>query len=152
MINKSILWNTVLSAVICVSGCARNPQKDYTIGVPIENCSKVSYDNYHLADNGVNIYCPSGSLVIAAMDGVVHSMQQDSVGWIVETICPTNHLISQYAYLSSNRIKIGDTLSMYDTIGGTAQGTKYLRFVLYRLSPNDTIYLNPLPKFNDWFQ
>lgn len=149
---KSILLVAVLSAVTCISGCTRNQLKDYVIGVPVENCSKVSYDNYHLTDNGVNIYCPSGSLVVAAMDGIVDNMSKDSMGWVIQTINPSYQFTSQYSYLDSPLVHIRDTLSIYDTIGVTAYQTRYLRFVLYQLSNKDTIYLNPLPKFNDWFQ
>lgn len=149
---KSILLVAVLSAVTCISGCTRHQLQNYTIGIPIENCSKVSYDNHHLTDNGVNIYCPSGSLVVAAMDGIVDSMSKDSMGWEIQTINTSYQFTSQYSYLDSPLVHIGDTLSIYDTIGVTAYRTSYLRFVLYQLSNKDTIYLNPLPKFNDWFQ
>ena len=71
----------VLCAIISSCGCTRNNQEDYTIGIPIENCSMVSYDNHNLTDNGVNIYCPSGSVVVAAMDGVVITLKKDSIDW-----------------------------------------------------------------------
>ena len=142
----------VLCAIISSCGCTRNNQEDYTIGLPIENCSMVSYDNHNLTDNGVNIYCPSGSVVVAAMDGVVITLKKDSIDWMIETICPSNNLISHYSYVSYPTIHHGDTLSMNDTIGVSSYGTKFLHYSLYYYSEGDTIFLNPLPKFNECFE
>lgn len=152
MRHKSILWSAVLSAAIGVSGCTRYQQKDYTIGVPIENCSKVSYDNHHLTNNGVNIYCPSGSLVVAAMDGIVSNIQCDSAGWIVETICRTYNLQSRYSLLSSVKVSIGDTINMYDSIGVLAMDQDYLHYELFREKNDSIIYLSPLSNFNSYFE
>ena len=148
--NKLFFCSIIMSALICVQGCKR--EKQYTIGLPIENCSMVSYDNHNLTDKGVNIYCPSGSVVVAAMDGVVITLNKDSIDWIVETICPPNNLISYYSYVSHPIVHIGDTISMYDTIGVSSYVTKFLHYSLYYYSKGDTIFLNPLPKFNECFE
>ena len=152
MIYKSVLWSAVLSAVIGFSGCARNQQKDYTIGVPIENCSKVSYDNHHLTDNGVNIYCPSGSIVIAAMDGIVKSISLDSSGWVVETTCPNNNLHSHYSYLDSVAVSVGDTIHIYTKLGVLQQDQDFLHYELFRMENGSTSHLSPLEQFNSFFE
>ena len=147
---KLFFYSLVSSVLICLYGCKR--EKQYTIGLPIENCSMVSYDNHSLTDNGVNIYCPSGSPVVAAMDGIVESVSKIHTGWLVETINQANDLISQYSVLNPVYVSEGDVISMYDTIGCVASEMMYLRYVLYQPQDKDTVYLNPLPKFNECFR
>ena len=138
-----------MSALICLHGCKR--EKQYTIGLPIENCSMVSYDNRNLTDNGVNIYCPSGSVVVATMDGIVDSVTKDSIGWIIQTTNPLTGLISRYSYIDSIKVSTGDTLKMYDAIGVTPINCSYLHYeLLDSLDGNPTPY-NPTSKFNSYF-
>ena len=147
--NKLFFCSIIISALICVHGCKR--EKQYTIGLPIENCSLVSYDNHNLTDNGVNIYCPSGSIVVAAMDGVVDSISKVSAGWIIQTTNQSTRLISRYSYIDSIQVSIGDTLKMYDAIGVTPINCSYLHYeLLESLDGNLTPY-NPTSKFNSFF-
>lgn len=137
------------SSLICVHGCKR--EKQYTIGLPIENCSMVSYDNHNLTDNGVNIYCPPGSIVVAAMDGIVNSISLDSSGWIIQTTNQSTGLISRYSYIDSIQVSIGDTLKMYDVIGVTVKNCSYLHYELLDSLDGNLILYNPTSKFNSFF-
>ena len=146
---RFIFYSLILSALICLNGC--KSEKQYTIGLPIENCSMVSYDNHNLTDNGVNIYCPSGSVVVAAMDGIVDSVSRDSMGWVIQTTNLSTGLISRYSYIDSIQVSIGDTLKMYDVIGVTPINCSYLHYeLLDSLAGNLTPY-NPTSKFNSFF-
>lgn len=148
--NKLFFCSIIMSALICVHGCKR--EKQYTIGLPIENCSMVSYDNHHLTDNGVNIYCPSGSVVFAAMDGVVDCILFDSLGWIVETTCPDNNLHSHYSYLDSVAVSVGDTIFIYTKLGVLQQDQDFLHYEIFCIEDNLKSYLSPLVKFNSFFE
>ena len=138
-----------MSALICVHGCKR--EKQYTIGLPIENCSMVSYDNHNLTDNGVNIYCPSGSIVVAAMEGIVDSISKDNVGWIIQTTNQSTGLISRYSYVDSIKVSLGDSLKMYDVIGITPINSSYLHYELLDSLDGNFIPYNPTSKFNSFF-
>ena len=139
-----------MSSLICLYGCKR--EKQYAIGLPIENCSMVSYDNHNLTDNGVNIYCPSGSVVVAAMDGIVDSISRDSLGWVVGTTCPNNDLHSHYSYLDSVAVSVGDTISIYTRLGVLQQDQDFLHYELFRIEKGIKSYLSPLAKFNAFFE
>lgn len=147
---KLFFYSLISSVLICLYGCKH--AKQYTIGLPIENCSMVSYDNHSLTDNGVNIYCPSGSPVVAAMDGIVDSISRDSLGWIVETTCPYNNLISYYSYLESVCVSVGDTIFIYSKIGVLQQDPNFLHYELFRMENDFKSYLSPLERFNSFFE
>lgn len=147
--NKLFFCSIIMSVLICVHGCKR--EKQYTIGLPIENCSLVSYDNHNLTDNGVNIYCPSGSVVVAAMEGIVDCLSQDSSGWIIQTTNHSTGLISRYSYIDSIQVSIGDTLKMYDAIGVSAINCSYLHYELFESLDGNLIPYNPTSKFNSFF-
>lgn len=147
---KLFVYSFILSALICLHGCKR--EKQYTIGLPIENCSLVSYDNHNLTDSGVNIYCPSGSIVVAAMDGVVDCILFDSLGWIVETTCPDNNLHSHYSYLDSVAVSVGDTIFIYTKLGVLQQDQDFLHYEIFCIEDNLKSYLSPLVKFNSFFE
>ncbi len=135
--------------IICLHGCKH--EKQYTIGLPIENCSMVSYDNHNLTDNGVNIYCPSGSIVVATMDGIVDSVLRDSMGWVIQATNQSTRLISRYSYIDSIQVSIGDTLKMYDAIGVTPNNCSYLHYELLDSLDDNLIPYNPTSKFNSFF-
>jgi hypothetical protein len=148
--NKLFVYSFILSALICLHGCKR--EKQYTIGLPIENCSLVSYDNHNLTDSGVNIYCPSGSIVVAAMDGIVDSISSDSSGWIIQTICPNSSLRSHYSYLDSVAVSVGDSISIYTKLGVLQQDQDFLHYELFRMENGSKSYLSPLEQFNSFFE
>ena len=107
---KLSILTFVLAALVILSSCNKSNRCNFSICIPIENCSLVSYDNHCLTDNGVNIYCPSGSPIVAAMDGIVNKIQFDSSSWIVEVINPSSNLVSLYKSVDSLNISIGDTI------------------------------------------
>lgn len=127
--------------------------------MPIPNCSQVSYNSHHLTNNGVDIYAPEGSLIEAAMSGIVLHFEQgaDSL-WDVYTLHIPSQIVSHYANLDTIYVHYGQNIAQYASIGLLGNKNQdnhpYLHYEAYHLDNNnhENRYINPLRRFNKCFE
>lgn len=76
--------------------------------------------------NGIDIEAKEGSVVKAALDGVVSQIKKDETIGIIITIDHANGLQTKYGNLSTDEmVKIGQEVKKGDAISGVGKGTGY---------------------------
>ena len=76
--------------------------------------------------NGIDIKAKEGSVVKAALDGVVSQIKKDETLGIVITLDHANGLQTKYANLSTDEmVKIGKEVKKGDAISGVGEGTGF---------------------------
>jgi peptidoglycan LD-endopeptidase LytH len=133
-----------------------------TLTLPVEGATRRSIQSYFLAPRdggarehqGLDIFAPRGTPVVAAADGVVTSVGTNRLGGNVVWVArPFRRESFYYAHLDTQtatagrRVKAGDVLGTVGATGNAAGGPPHLHFGIYtgRGAVDPLPFLEPAP-------
>lgn len=134
-----------------------------TLTLPVQGGARRSIQSYFRAPRdggrrehqGVDIFAPRGTPVLAATDGIVTSVGTNRLGGnVVWVLRPMRRESMYYAHLDTQetsvgrRVKAGDVLGTVGSTGNAAGGPAHLHFGIY--TPQGAVdplpYLDPAPR------
>jgi hypothetical protein len=151
-LQPALNWHGLREVVLTSEAGLRFPVKDSTLRA-VRSWFGDARDGGARDHEGVDIFAPRGTTVVAVADGVIESVTNTSIGGrVVWQHDPQRNLSYYYAHLTQQHVARGDVVRAGDRLGtvgntGNAAATRpHLHFAIYRPG---RVAINPVPFLYD---